>query len=159
MDSAKLNDWLQVVGLFGVIASLLFVGMQMKQDRDIALSEAFQTRTEISLSLDSDLRNNPDLISALAKVIGEDSSMLSREEEILVRSYVGSMLDMYENLHFQYSNGFIDKELWNKARTNIKTTLLTGAGRKYTLERLDTVAFRRSFAELVQSIADEAQAE
>ena len=34
MDSAKLNDWLQVVGLFGVIASLIFVGLQMKQDRD-----------------------------------------------------------------------------------------------------------------------------
>jgi hypothetical protein len=28
MDSAKLNDWLQVVGMFAVVASLIFVGMQ-----------------------------------------------------------------------------------------------------------------------------------
>ena len=45
MDSAKLNDWLQVIGLFGVIASLIFVGLQMKQDREIALAGTYQDRT------------------------------------------------------------------------------------------------------------------
>jgi hypothetical protein len=58
MNSSKINDWLQVVGLFGVIASLVFVGLQMRQDREIALSEAYQDRTAISLSLDYDFRNN-----------------------------------------------------------------------------------------------------
>jgi hypothetical protein len=31
MDSAKLNDWLQSVGMLGLIASLVFVGMQVNQ--------------------------------------------------------------------------------------------------------------------------------
>ena len=38
MDSAKLNDWLQVVGIFALVASLIFVGLQMRQDRQIALA-------------------------------------------------------------------------------------------------------------------------
>lgn len=39
MVSKELNDWLQVVGLFGVLGGLIFVGIQLKQDRDIALVE------------------------------------------------------------------------------------------------------------------------
>ena len=31
MNSEKLNDWLQLVGLFGIMASLFFVRMQMRQ--------------------------------------------------------------------------------------------------------------------------------
>jgi len=38
--STRLNEWLQVAGLFGVIASLMFVGLQMKQQQEIALSAA-----------------------------------------------------------------------------------------------------------------------
>jgi len=52
MDSAKLNDWMQVVGIFAVVASLVFVGLQMRQDRDIAVAQIWamsdQSVTEIS---------------------------------------------------------------------------------------------------------------
>ena len=39
MDSAKLNDWMQVIGIFAVVASLVFVGLQMKQAQEIATVE------------------------------------------------------------------------------------------------------------------------
>ena len=44
MDIAKINDWLQVLGIFGVIASLIFVGLQMKQTQEIALAETYNAR-------------------------------------------------------------------------------------------------------------------
>ncbi len=44
LDSAKLSDWLQVVGLFAVVASLIVVGLQMKQTDAIALSAIYQER-------------------------------------------------------------------------------------------------------------------
>jgi len=40
MISRELNDWLQVIGLFGVLGGLIFVGLQLQLDRQIALSEA-----------------------------------------------------------------------------------------------------------------------
>lgn len=40
MDSAKLNDWLQVIGIFALVASLVFVGLQMKQTQEIGQGEA-----------------------------------------------------------------------------------------------------------------------
>jgi len=45
MNSAKINDWIQVVGIFAVVASLMFVGLQMRQDRVIATAEAFTSRS------------------------------------------------------------------------------------------------------------------
>jgi hypothetical protein len=38
MDSAKLNDWMQVSGIFAVVISLMFVGYQLKQSQDIAIA-------------------------------------------------------------------------------------------------------------------------
>ena len=48
MKPTELNDWLQVIGLFGVIASLIFVGVQLKQDRQIALAEVISAAAESS---------------------------------------------------------------------------------------------------------------
>jgi hypothetical protein len=42
MESARLNGWMQVTGIFAVVGSLIFVGLQMKQTQAIALSDAYQ---------------------------------------------------------------------------------------------------------------------
>lgn len=39
MDSQKLHDWLQIIGITAVVASLIFVGLQIKQSDDIALAD------------------------------------------------------------------------------------------------------------------------
>ena len=49
MDRSKVHDWLEVVGMFGVIASLVFVGLQMKQTQEIALGEAYQALSLIHI--------------------------------------------------------------------------------------------------------------
>lgn len=41
VDSQELNDWLEIVGLFGVIASLIFVGMELRQDRQHAAAQTY----------------------------------------------------------------------------------------------------------------------
>ena len=48
MKSGRLNEWLQIGGLFGVLGGLIFVGLQLMQDRQIAsttvLAEAASRR-------------------------------------------------------------------------------------------------------------------
>ena len=43
MDSQKLHDWLQVIGIAAVVASLIFVGLQIKQSDEIALAEVLES--------------------------------------------------------------------------------------------------------------------
>ena len=46
MDSRKLHDWMQVIGIFAVVASLVFVGLQIQQDQDIAIVDSMSLRFE-----------------------------------------------------------------------------------------------------------------
>ena len=47
MDSAKLNDWMQVIGIFAIILSLMFVAYQIQQTNQIAI-----------VSTEIEIRNN-----------------------------------------------------------------------------------------------------
>ena len=73
MDSAKLNEWMQVVGIFAVVASLIFVGLQMQQDREIALSVATQARTETTVQSIAANAANPFYMSAIDKIANGDA--------------------------------------------------------------------------------------
>jgi hypothetical protein len=51
MDSAKLNDWMQVVGIFAVVLSLIFVGLQMRQEQEIAIMDTYGSVAEAQMDL------------------------------------------------------------------------------------------------------------
>ena len=57
MDSNKLNHWLQLVGMAAVVASLVFVGLQIRQSDDIAMIELLDNAAVRNLEL-STLRAN-----------------------------------------------------------------------------------------------------
>ncbi len=45
MVPKKLTDWLQALGLFGVLGGLIFVGLQLLLDRQVALNEGTEAAT------------------------------------------------------------------------------------------------------------------
>lgn len=61
MESKKLNDWLQIVGLFGVIASLIFVGIQVRQTQVIAEGESAMLSIEPTIAARQLLIDNIDV--------------------------------------------------------------------------------------------------
>jgi hypothetical protein len=44
LKSTNWKDIAELIGMTAIVASLIFVGYQLKQDREIAIAEAFQTR-------------------------------------------------------------------------------------------------------------------
>jgi hypothetical protein len=61
MESAKINDWLQVVGIFAVVASLIYVGLQMKQSQDNASTERSMLRAATNVDLKSAINEHADI--------------------------------------------------------------------------------------------------
>ncbi|MCH8057590.1 MAG: hypothetical protein IIB78_06965 [Proteobacteria bacterium] len=80
VNSAKLNDWLQVAGMFGVIGALVFVGVQMKQTQKIALSANYQARVSTGAEVDMAASGNPLILSGYAKLYHGMASQLTAEE-------------------------------------------------------------------------------
>ncbi len=49
MNSEKVNDWLQIVGMFGIMASLVFVGVQVRQTQVIGEGESAMRSFEATI--------------------------------------------------------------------------------------------------------------
>ncbi len=50
MNSEKVNDWLQIVGMFGIMASLVFVGVQVRQSQVIGEGESAMLSFEATIA-------------------------------------------------------------------------------------------------------------
>ncbi len=61
MDSQKLNDWLQVIGIFALVASLIFVGLQIKQTQEIGQGEAAAAILESTSSFRNTIVDNAEI--------------------------------------------------------------------------------------------------
>lgn len=51
MDSAKLKDREQVLGIFALVASIVFMGTQLKPSQDIASAQASQKATGATIEV------------------------------------------------------------------------------------------------------------
>jgi hypothetical protein len=115
LNSAKISDWLQVIGMFGVVASLLFVGLQMKQTHEIALSSIYQSRSDATVEQSMATTGSPELLSALSKVYRGREHELSMPEAVAFEHYLGASMTMFENNHRQFEMGFLSNEHWQRA--------------------------------------------
>ncbi len=149
MDSAKLNDWIQVVGIFALVASLIFVGLQMKQTHKIALAGQYQARAQVTIDFFA-TRMESDFVTAdhMAR-IGQD--VTPRQ----IRHYRNASLIRWaimDNNHFQYQQGFLTEETWQGYTHFIRRMYARCDDRFIYEERKES--FRSSFVEFVESHVD-----
>ena len=161
MDSAKLNDWMQVVGIFALVASLVFVGLQLRQEREIALGAQFQQRVNAALDLwisndDSEYDilhygnsfiDDPDYDG----VLGDAAT-----PELFGHAYISArkVFLLLENHHYQYTSGFYDEATWETFRRHTENYL---AGNRFAraMVRHHTWLFHPDFLELCEQILAE----
>jgi len=153
MDYAKISDWLQIVGLFGVIASLLFVGLQMKQTQDIALSAAYQARSDSSLAIRMAPLESEHLLSALTKIRMGQADELTPLEMTAKNNWYGSELIYVENVHYQYISGFVSEEQWNTNFEELKM-IFSDPEMRETVDQIGPVLRESYFSEIKRAIAE-----
>lgn len=154
MKSRPQRDWLQVIGQFGVVASLMFVGLQMKQDQDIALSSAYQARTATLVDFLTTVGTDDVTRSALLKSSG-GMTALTPEELVAITFMNNAGRELMQNSHYQYAKGYLDEEHWRSVRMLIKNQLRNPITREGLLD--DSV--RPSFRLVVEEIDRELTAE
>lgn len=151
-NMAKINDWLQVVGMFGLIASLLFVGVQIKQDHQIALSGIYQARSDATVNSSLAAINSPVFLDASAKLYAHRPDDLTMQEAIAWEYHIGAGLTAIENNHQQYLLGFLGEEHWQRNIEELRCTLDLPLNRKI----VGSWRFRTSFQKLVDELGAQA---
>ena len=124
MNTSRVRDWLETIAIFGVIASLIFVGLEMRQSQRITLSAAYQARADSSMTLRMASLESETLQSARAKLgQGMGLDQLTPEEAIVLRERWNAQLVYLENMHYQYVSGFISEEQWQSNRFTLTRML------------------------------------
>ena len=165
MESAKLNDWLQILGMIGVIASLIFVGLELRQSREIAISQAYQLRAESEVAMIMEASSISAFQTGRPKLDAGLIEELTEEEQVALDYHYGALFTLWENDYFQYQQGYLSDEHWAKTEWNLTCTL----GSRYI--RLDEKraevlvletggwAMRESFADVARKIAKKAESD
>ncbi len=149
MDSAKISDWLQIVGMFGVIASLVFVGLQLKQSHEIALADYFQAQNSASMAhFDAMIQG---------QITGAGDRRFSSEQ--LAPSDVRAQFwnahwnwSALDNNHYKYRAGFLSEETWNAQLQRLQT-IFARCEMRFVYESRKP-SFRSSLVVLIESLED-----
>jgi len=112
MKKIDVQDLIQLLGMVGIIGSLIFVGLEMRQSQRIAMAGQQMERTAISANrfaayneagLDwhsVSLANRPDLADQYAPGIAAG------------RNNYHELLFVFENDYFQFTQGLMPDDVW-----------------------------------------------
>lgn len=166
MEIRALKDWLEVIGLFSVVASLIFVGLQMKQTHDIALANQYQARADYHLEMQLGAMSDSFTMQLTGRRVRAEyekftdlspfASAFLREtsDEDLGRTHTNGLISLkqMDNLHFQYQAGFLDEESWMPFRENLRQIVQGPYGYTYRMSRSN---FRRSYQDLIDTMIED----
>ena len=170
MKSEKVRTWVEGVGLLSIVASLVFVGMQMKQSQEIAISSQYQERSNAAVEMfigniqsDISLRLAGDRLRL--GIFGPESSEVLQEwgvertpQELAWQFNNFLMLfAIYDNNHFQYSAGFLDEDSWLSFENRMRN-VLTNPVHRATFKQMSS-DFRAPFREIAEKVIAEIESE
>ena len=113
MRKIEIHDLIQLLGMVGIIGSLIFVGLEMRQSQMIAQAGQNQERMGAA----------GDMVNTLNEVVADFQSLVFEnkrdykdylsDEEIIQRNLFHIFLFTYENDQFQYSRGLMPEDVWS----------------------------------------------
>ena len=146
MNTGRFEAILQFIGVLGLIGSLIFVGFELKQSRDIALADIYQQRSAMWLEMQLSRLPAEQYRVAYDKV-QRDPRELTAEDVSIFEDMFYAKLTLYENLHFQHQLDLITEEEWAAAVANIRSDFSLPCRSRWWLE--DRHNWRTSFADSV----------
>ena len=169
MNSEKVNDWLQLVGMVAIVASLLFVGLQLKLSRDIAIAAQYQARVDhVNAGVGDVLQSAPGMrvvgritlenILASNDIPANLKAWASEQpvEELAYRTLTAyRSLKNRDNLYFQYQAGFLTEEAWDAVRAEFRGELHNPRAWTRNLYEDNPEIWRKSFRTLINELLDE----
>ena len=159
MKSLRIREIVEVLGVSAIVASLVFVGMQLKQSQDIAIATQYHERASLAIEFFSAQLESGDL--GRWGRMTDPSSATEQSVEDLGRTYLTglSYLTLADNHYYQFQTGFLDDESWRTQRRTLKRNFAHPASSARFAFGISTIAFRDSFVVLCNEIITEIESE
>ena len=102
----------QIISTFAVIASLAFVGFQLKQATATIRASSSQAHTALYTELVDSIIDNADF-ARLWSIGLTDPKALPEEDWVRFVAYASALFRLYESSRVQWLNGRLDDEHWH----------------------------------------------
>jgi hypothetical protein len=122
MNLDDLGNIGEFVGAVGVIASLVYLALQIRQNTKSTRTAMYQAATRDMFDAADLIASDADLNSIWFRG-NRDFDSLSREEKRRFAAYMFSLLRRYANALHQTNAGMIDGEWWVEASDSLEYTI------------------------------------
>jgi uncharacterized membrane protein YeiB len=115
-DKMKINDIINLLGVLGVIFSLIFVGLELQQSQRIAIAGQVQARAEMLANRSLALMEGE--AESMSEIYSRDQSVESAnpKSEVLRSAQIGWNIAVMTNTFYQYIVGLLTEEQFAVAR-------------------------------------------
>jgi len=124
MEPMAESNWkyvTEMVGIAAIVASLVFVGLQLKQSHEIALAEQYQSRAEAAQSMYLSVLESGISLESIDSPMASKSPQ-ERNLAVVMQAWAWTQ---YDNHYYQYSAGFLDDESWAGLSARIEELYFT----------------------------------
>ena len=161
------NNWrhhAELIGIAAIVASLVFVGLQLKQSQDIAIAAQYQQRTAVAMDYwiakgqddwflqitgQNELNQHPGIVSGYPDATPDDVG------RTIALAY--QIIKIYDNHHYQFKSGFMTDESWLAQKESFKNVVVEHWFHHMMQEHKEL--FRPSFLEFCFQLRTEALGE
>ena len=106
------------LGIFGIIGSLVFVGLELRQSQRIALAAQQQERAALITELIGSFSDANPPISFLSFL--DETLEASDRNKAIAETYVYRLWMVYENDYLQHNLGLMDEDVWQAKLTSMR---------------------------------------
>ena len=169
MSSRNWKDIAELIGIGAIVASLIFVGLQLQQSQEIAVGTQYQERANAAIEhYMSQIQSDQALINWGQRLVNAASSgnypieikniIESAGPESAAFTYLlyRSQMTMMDNCHFQFESGFMDEDTWLAMRRRLQNLLSDDVFA--AMYRSESWKFRSSFQEETSQLLAELDA-
>lgn len=152
MKRKKWKDLLEALGIVAIVASLILVAYELRQNTLMMRAQINQSRTEVAVS-EQQARYNSDYMPGIINKV-RSAEQLKAEERIRYESYLRGFLRNQDNAYWQYQQGLLGENIPRSIRYAVRGVV----GRNSQSREIwddQKVQYTAEFAEFVdESIAD-----
>jgi len=166
MNSTNWKEIAELVGIAAIVASLVFVGLELRQSHEIAIAAEYQERAASVIDQYNAQIQSDTALSVVGKPLYEAvrSADFPDEYRHLYEGYTVEQLGFtmintlnaltaFDNIYFQYQSGFISDESWQAFRYRLRRVLESPITRQL-LEK-DPNWYRASYRQLCNEMITE----
>ncbi len=137
MPQLKLSDWsniAEIVGTLAVIVTLVFVGLQVRQNTLAVESAAAQAVHENFAGWYTSVQNEPALFQLSVKGMKDYSSLSETEKGQFIAMFM-AFCSHSQNAFYKWKDGSLSSELWNGWELVSMNFFSTPGGKAFWKER------------------------